>query len=457
MGKKAKFIISDLHLGAGRFEEGNLLEDFQSDDAFARFLGQIAAEGQQQGMALELIVAGDMFEFLQVPALATEEFDPLASYPVELYASSDVAASCRKVQLIIAGHPKIFAALCDFIQASPPRRTLTIIKGNHDVVLHWLAVQEAIRQAIGATGERAPCLTFEERRISREGIYVEHGNQYAEQVNRFPDFEEPHDPDSPDQLYLPMGSRFVCVMFNDLERQLYWVDGIKPLTALVWYVFALDIGLAVRVLWTLLRQAPALVWDSFAIKRTAKADLEEYAALLRELEDDRVLESLQRRPRWRDGFFQRVDAATSYFGAPWPGKEQGLPRGPVRMVLSKGWNEEYCQHLSLTRVADQRRMQERARVVVFGHTHQAGVEEFEDGAVYINSGTWTWCRDFSGKDLAAWKRLLRHPERYASQRRLNYVRVDYADDGTPLGRLEEFRDPEHPQPPRSLWRRLSGR
>ncbi|MBA7689754.1 hypothetical protein ES703_98265 [subsurface metagenome] len=69
MRKKAKIIISDLHLGAGRSDEGNLLEDFHSDDAFAQFLSQLAAESQQQGIELELIVAGDMFEFLQVPAL----------------------------------------------------------------------------------------------------------------------------------------------------------------------------------------------------------------------------------------------------------------------------------------------------------------------------------------------------------------------------------------------------
>jgi len=37
-------------------------------------------------------------------------------------------------------------------------------------------------------------LTFEERCVSHEGIYVEHGNQYAEKVSRFNNFEEPHDP-----------------------------------------------------------------------------------------------------------------------------------------------------------------------------------------------------------------------------------------------------------------------
>ena len=78
-------------------------------------------------------------------------------------------------------------------------------------------------------------------------------------------------------------------------------------------------------------------------------------------------------------------------------------------------------------------------MVVFGHTHDAVVEDLGDGAVYINSGTWTWTRDFSGEDYAAWKRLLKYPERYTTERRLNYVRIDYTEDGLPVGRLREFR------------------
>jgi len=408
MGRKAKVIISDLHLGAGGFDQGNLLEDFCSDDAFVRFLAQLVAESQQQGLEMELIVAGDMFEFLQVPSLTPLEYDSTVPYPVELYASTSEADSSRKMGLIVAGHPRFFGALRRFLQASHPRRTLTIIKGNHDVNLHWPAVQDGVRMAIGATGARECCVSFEERRISREGIYVEHGHQYSERVNRFPDFEEPHDPDAPEQLYLPIGSRFVFTLFNDLERQLYWVDGIKPLTALIWYAFALDARLALRALWTLLRRAPSLVWESIVVE-----------------------------PR-RKVFFPRLDVLMASLSA--AGRRgKGRARGSTRLALARGWAEERAQRLALARVAAHRSLQEKAQVVVFGHTHDAVVEDLGDGAVYINSGTWTWTRDFSGEDYAAWKRLLKHPERYTTERRLNYVRIDYTEDGTPVGRLREFR------------------
>lgn len=468
MRKKAKIIISDLHLGAGRSDEGNLLEDFHSDDAFAQFLSQLAAESQQQGIELELIVAGDMFEFLQVPALTPKEFDPAATYPIELYDSSAERDSSRKMQLIIAGHTRFFAALREFVQASFPRRRLTIIKGNHDVNLHWLEVQERIRAALDATRDRAYCLAFEERRVSGEGLYVEHGHQYCERVNRFPDFEEPHDPNSPEQLYLPVGSRFVFTVFNELERQLYWVDGVKPLTALVWYAFALDPGLAVRALWTLLRRAPALVWEGFPLRPADEPDLEtlevvlaSLAHLRHDLEDGQVLQSLKRDARWRGAFYERLDAVLSYYGTRWPRELREQPRAPVRAALARGWAQERAQHMALAKVARHKRLQERARVIVFGHTHTAGIEELEGGAVYLNSGTWTWVRDFSGDDYSSWQRLFKHPERFTSERRLSYVRVDYMEDGTPVGHLKEFRLPEQRRPtarvfhrPRPLWKRF---
>ena len=47
---------------------------------------------------------------------------------------------------------------------------------------------------------------------------------------------------------------------------------------------------------------------------------------------------------------------------------------------------------------------------------------------------------------------MRHPERYTNERRLSYVRIDYCEDGTPTGRLEQV---VLPQPPRdAFWDRV---
>ena len=452
MDKKAKVVLSDLHLGAGYAREGNALEDFVSDETFEAFLAELAAESEQENLEIELILAGDTFDFLQVPSLdASQPFDPLARYPAELYASSSEQDSRHKIEWIMSGHPAFFRALGAFVRSSPPQRSATFIKGNHDVNLHWRAVQDAIRASLGATDEKADCLTFEERRITREGIYVEHGHQYAERCSRFPDFEEPHDPDASDQLYLPSGSRFVFNFFNDIEREHYWVDGVKPITALIWYAFALDFSLAVRALWAFLREAPSLAWGSLPLGGAAKAELAARNRLLQELEDSEHLESVKEDSGERIAFYERVAAAMSLYGLGLRGGEVSQSGWREQVALARGRAEERAVHSALARIAEQRRQQEKANVIVFGHTHEARQESLRYGSVYLNAGTWTWTRDFSGEDLAAWKRLWKHPERYTTSRRLTYVRIDYAEDGTPVGRLEEFGQQEQAIP---LWRRL---
>ena len=69
-----KIVFSDLHLGAGLPDAGNWLEDFDQDDLFAALLGRLAAESEATQQGMELVLAGDTFEFLQVPAIPPEDY-----------------------------------------------------------------------------------------------------------------------------------------------------------------------------------------------------------------------------------------------------------------------------------------------------------------------------------------------------------------------------------------------
>jgi hypothetical protein len=125
---------------------------------------------------------------------------------------------------------------------------------------------------------------------------------------------------------------------------------------------------------------------------------------------------------------------------------------------------------SLFEAARQRAAEEGVKLVTFGHTHDAGVEDLPGGGVYINSGTWTWQADFSGAGKETWRDLFEHPERFTGDRVLNYVRIDYGRDGQPYGRLlvytpgEVAPPPPSPESPTGLlswlhrwWARLMGR
>ncbi|HET89857.1 MAG TPA: hypothetical protein ENN99_03830 [Chloroflexi bacterium] len=440
MTGKIKIVLSDLHLGAG-FAPVNPLEDFISDDQFAAFLADLAVESDERNMDVELLINGDMIEFLQVPAV--DSFDPTQAYPAEAYHPTTESASLLKMLLVIQGHLTFFAALHNFLTPGPPRRSLTILKGNHDVNLYWSGVQDAIRAAIGATGERQDLLTFEERFVAREGIYVEHGNRYTEKINRFDHFEAPLDPDQPDSLEVPPGSEFVINFFNDVERDMWWVDAVKPITALIWYGFAIDFAFASRVLLNFLRVAPGLIIGSFAIEEgggmAAHPD-----ALRQQLEDESQVTA------WReqyatDSVFRRQfndhvsqllrDAdAPPEIARPAPSAEE---TAEPAQALEKARDITEMSDLALRQAAQKKIQETGAQVIVFGHTHRALWEQL-DGGVHINSGTWTWWRDFAGTNLATWRELYAHPETFTQPHYLTYVRVDYDGTGHPHAQVLDY-------------------
>lgn len=447
-----KIVVSDLHLGAGYAQQGNRLEDFDQDGAWAELLGNLATESQRRRTPMELILAGDIFEFLQVPALAEDEaFDPQRIYPAEVYAPSDSISSRRKMELVIQGHPRFFEALAGFISLAPLRR-ICFVKGNHDVNLHWQSVQDALRAALAAVGERYVCLEFVERSISREGIYVEHGNQYLEWINRWPDFEQPHDIGNPEDLFMPAGSRFVYLFFHDVERQYAWIDGVKPITALVWYLFALDYPFAVRALRALLRLAPILILDSLPLAWALARLLEARQHAVDRMEDRERQAALERDIKERATFYNEADAGLELYGVPRQGQPLTHFRAYGHNVLPRGQEEQQAQRDALARVAAQKQAQEGARVVVFGHVHDARVTDLQEGASYINTGTWTWSMDMAGADYATWQELFRRPERYLGARRLTYARIEYDGEAGPVGKLIEF-VPKQPKR-ESFWRRL---
>lgn len=449
MAGNIKIIVSDLHLGAGFLAEGNALEDFWYDQELGALLDQIATESSRNAAEVELIINGDAFEMLQVPNVDT--FAPSSIYPPTEFHSSSEADSALKMALVVAGHRAVFEALARFIQPGPPRRWVTFIKGNHDVNLHWPAVQACVRQALGATGDRAPLLAFEELRISRDGIYVEHGNQYAESASRLRDMEEPHDPEHPGQLALPVGSWFVMNFLNSVERAKYWVDGIKPIHALICYALVFDFPFAARAISALLRALTSEAAEGLLLDRDPRSDL------LRQLEDPSRVREISAR-------HQSDDLFRTWFNSEFVRLLPPLPESKAIMFTTwanagdgQAMGDDLRQAIrsSLHEAARQRAAEQGAGLVVFGHTHEPLVEALPDGACYINSGSWTWRADFTGEGKQSWNDLFAHPERFTQDRQLSYVRVDYDGAGKPVGQLQSTAPSGSSKPWRlGWWRRM---
>ncbi|MGB9775832.1 MAG: hypothetical protein ACPLYD_02010 [Anaerolineae bacterium] len=450
MDASTQIILSDLHLGAGLFGGANPLEDFRHDRQFYDFLLALRDESETAGRPMDLIINGDFIEFLQVPAVPVSAYDPRAVYPEEAYRTTTEADSVLRTELVIAGHRPVFEGLAAFL-SERPRRTVTIIKGNHDIPLYWPGVKERIRQALGATGPRASLLTFAERFVLRDGVYVEHGNQYGDPLNSLDDFENPVDPRHPDRLKMPVGSRFVIEFFNHVEAEKWWVDAVKPIPALIAYGIVLEPAFALKALALLLTAIPGMMFRPFAAGPGEPSPLDAIRA--------DAVEEVARRYADDPAFRRSLDAALEAYllgiatASPAPGRAEGSPVSPARRVewqqaVRKFW--ERARHLlrravraepspsallatgqrisrgfsdNLVKVAQGILQQQGVSLVVFGHTHEARLDVLE-GGMYANSGTWTWWRDFSRAGLEEWRQMLEHPENFMTPHYLTYVRVD---------------------------------
>lgn len=441
---KLKFVLSDLHLGAGT---DNDLEDFTADTALVRLIREICHESDENQRDVELILNGDFLEFLQVPAV--DRYRPDTRYPPEVYLDSSAAASVKRLNLIIKGHLKIFDALADFMHVARPQRRITLIKGNHDVNLFWPDVKSRLREVVGASGARASLLLFAEEFVSREKIYVEHGHQQAEVLNRYHDFLDPRRADDPTQLFLPVGSRFTINFLNEVERDYCFVDEIKPVTALIWLAFGWDFDFAAGALAQFIRSLPE---QNMAGERKFVTPTDIF---LRDLENrDKRGQMSQRytgEPAFREQFHRQVQ---SYLGEPFQPDHDALTL--ARLTQQK-------RHRLLSQAAAEIARQEGAGVVLFGHTHHPAVETLPTGAVYINTGCWLRRYDLAELIPEGWQTIFQTSANCEIEpEQLSYARIDYDEANNPTAQLLNLSlsvsPPEEKSPGflSNIWQRIVG-
>jgi UDP-2,3-diacylglucosamine pyrophosphatase LpxH len=280
-------VVSDLHLSGGYDPDTgrtSRLEDFLFDDAFARFLRyheEVKEQPRFGGRPWLLIINGDFFDFLQVVSLpeegeslreikGVERHKALRGNERDYGLGTTSEESEWKLGQIAKGHQRFFAALGRFVAHG---NHIAVVKGNHDVELHWEAVQERFvaeverayvqeREELGS----GPPITLE---VCREHVrfypwfyhqpgrvYVEHGCQY-EAANHFRDFLTPVLPNDPERIELPWGSLFVRYLFNKVEDVHPFADNVKPLTRYLSWAFRKNPVRAMEILvkrgWVFLR------------------------------------------------------------------------------------------------------------------------------------------------------------------------------------------------------------
>ncbi len=232
--KKLRLIVSDFHLGRGRYlKDGsvNPVEDFIYDEKFAEFL-DFYTHDIYKSYEAELIINGDFFNLLLPPSEG----------PPDVITEFSAMTMMKE---IIEGHPTVMGALEKF--ASSPRRQVSFVVGNHDQGLLWPGVQGILKKMVSRK------FRVLSRAYSFDGVYVEHGHQ-NEMLHRF----DPQKIAVVSRYYrepiqnLPWGSYFVMEFLNPLRQERPYIYVVKPFRMYLRWALLSDFRFFWRMLYKLI-------------------------------------------------------------------------------------------------------------------------------------------------------------------------------------------------------------
>jgi len=226
---KYKLVVSDFHLGKGRyFPDGtpNVLEDFIYDREFAEFLAYYRT-GDYVDAEVELILNGDILNLLQIDFMGVH---------THLFTERSQVAAVKKT---VAGHPEFYQGLRRF--AATPHHSVSYVIGNHDVGMLFKGAQRAFSEAVGAE------VRFFEAYVEFDGIHVEHGQQYERFAKM--DLNKPFITRGVPEpvLDLPWGSLVVAVFLPRVKIDKPAIDKVRPFWNFIVYALMHDFWWSLKI------------------------------------------------------------------------------------------------------------------------------------------------------------------------------------------------------------------
>jgi len=202
------FVIGDIEMG-----KGDIMDDFHDDDPLVRF---VEHAGRAHADEVTLILNGDVFDFLKM--------DFQGKYP--RYITEEI--SLWKLERVLEVHPKVFAALAEFLKI--PHGRLVFVIGNHDADVAWPGVQARLREALthdaGGSARDPKKITFTHA-FDEKHFHVQHGN-LIDPFFGF-DHEQPiirHN--GQEILNLPIGSHLVTQYLIPLKTKFHDKEVMYP-------------------------------------------------------------------------------------------------------------------------------------------------------------------------------------------------------------------------------------
>lgn len=269
----------------------------------------------------------------EVELIINGDFLDLLAVPFVPYFDDEFwseQASLDKLKMIINAHPGVFDALRNFLTF--PNNRLVYIIGNHDAEL----IFESLRQYIFDQFPKEDQFKFkillntEEVYIPEEGVVLKHGHEYELAHHFDPVTSIATDVEGKKYFIPPWGSYYVTRVINKFKEGRDYINAVRPINK-----FMIN----------------GIIYDSLYTMRFAFANFY-YFLMVRFVmifkQNKKIMEVLKHVKK-EIQLFQNYEALTEDF---------------------------------VTNNAD-------VHALIVGHTHDPIFREYDDGSVFINTGTWT--------------------------------------------------------------------
>lgn len=271
------------------------------------------------------------YENIPVELVINGDFlDFLAVPYVEYYDDEfwSETAALAKLRMIMEAHTEVLDAMKAFL--SKQDKKIVYIIGNHDAEFVFDSLKEEFLSYFGESRKNMVLSNAISTHVPVKGVSIQHGHQY-ERAHVFDQENAVVETLNGEKYFIPpWGSYYVTNVINKYKQERYFINAVRPIKHFIIHGILFDTFFTVRfMLSNFYYFVMVRFWHFYMTKRSLKQVFEE---IFRELELFQDYESLTR------NFFDK--------------------------------NPE-------------------TKVLIVGHTHSPALRIYNDGTIFINTGTWT--------------------------------------------------------------------
>jgi UDP-2,3-diacylglucosamine pyrophosphatase LpxH len=274
--------------------------------------------------------SGD-YENVEVELVINGDFLDFLAVPfVEFYDDEfwSETAALAKLRMIMTAHVGVLEALKRFL--SKPMKKVVYIIGNHDAEFVFDSLKEEFLTFFGEFRRNIILSNSISTHIPVKGVCIQHGHQY-ERAHEFDQENSVIETLNGEKYFIPpWGSYYVTNVINKYKQERSFINSVRPIKHFIIHGILFDTFFTIRfILSNFYYFFMVRFWHFYMTKKSLRQVFEN---IFRELELFQDYETLTR------NFFEKNS---------------------------------------------------QSKVLIVGHTHNPSLRIYNDGTVFINTGTWT--------------------------------------------------------------------